>query len=60
MEQCNDIKRWLSLSAQFIDPIHNWWPYITITAKKNYEFVSEHLQQIRTNFHVLEEKKIYK
>ena len=50
MEQSNDIKRWLSLSAQFIDPNHNWWPYITITAKKKYEFLSELLQQIQTYF----------
>ena len=50
MEQSNYMKRWLSLPAQFIDPIHNWWPYITFTAKKNYEFVSEHLQQIQTYF----------
>ena len=50
MEQSNDIKRWLSLSAQFIDPNNIWRAYITITVKKKYEFLSEHLQQIQIYF----------
>ena len=38
------------MSAQFIDPSHNWWSYITIIAEINNEFVSEHLQQTQTYF----------
>ena len=52
----NDIKRWLSLSAQFIDPNHNWWPYITVTAKKT-SFSPSIYSKFKHIFHVLSEKK---
>ena len=45
------------MSAQFIDPIHNWWSYITIIAEKITCLSPSIYSKLKHIFQVLSKKK---